>query len=76
MDFMQFVRDIPDFPQEGVLFRDITPVLQNAEALHAAVDRFCDILKKETFDYVLGPESRGFIFGVPVGTAAADHSAF
>lgn len=69
MNLSKMIRDIPDFPQEGVLFRDITPVLQNAEALQAAVDQFCEKLSAEEFDYVVGPESRGFIFGVPVAYA-------
>ena len=69
MDLTKIVRDIIDFPQEGIIFRDITPVLQNAEALRAAVDQFCDQLKDLDFDYVVGPESRGFIFGVPVAYA-------
>ncbi len=69
MDLTKIVRDIYDFPQEGIIFRDITPVLQNAEALQEAVDQFCKKLEKEEFDYVVGPESRGFIFGVPVAYA-------
>ena len=69
MDLTKIVRDIIDFPQEGIIFRDITPVLQNAEALRAAVDQFCDQLKDLDFDYVVGPESRGFIFGLPVAYA-------
>ncbi len=69
MDLTKVVRDIYDFPQEGIIFRDITPVLQNAEALQEAVDQFCLKLQNEEFDYVVGPESRGFIFGVPVAYA-------
>lgn len=69
MELSKVVRDIPDFPQEGILFRDITPVLQNAQALTEAVNLFCEKLKNEEFDYVIGPESRGFIFGVPVAYA-------
>lgn len=69
MDLSKIVRDIPDFPQEGVLFRDITPVLQNAEALQEAVRQICDQLGDVEFDYIVGPESRGFIFGVPVAYA-------
>ena len=69
MDLTKVVRDIFDFPQEGIIFRDITPVLQNAEALQEAVDQFCKKLENEEFDYVVGPESRGFIFGVPVAYA-------
>lgn len=69
MDLTKIIRSIPDFPQEGVLFRDITPVLQNADALEEAVNMICEQLKDLDFDYVVGPESRGFIFGVPVATA-------
>ena len=69
MDLTKVVRDIIDFPQEGIIFRDITPVLQNAEALQEAVDQFCKQLETLEFDYVVGPESRGFIFGVPVAYA-------
>lgn len=69
MELSKIIRDIPDFPQKGILFRDITPVLQNAQALTEAVNLFCEKLKNEEFDYVIGPESRGFIFGVPVAYA-------
>lgn len=66
MDLKEIMRTIPDFPQEGIMFRDITPILQNAEALHFAVEQIMEQLKDLEFDYILGPESRGFIFGVPV----------
>ena len=69
MDLSKSIRAIPDFPQKGVIFRDITTLLKDAEALHEAVDQICNQLKDLEFDYVLGPESRGFIFGVPVAYA-------
>ena len=69
MDLSKVIRDIPDFPQKGVLFRDITTLLKDSAALHDAVDQICDQLKDLEFDYILGPESRGFIFGVPVAYA-------
>ena len=69
MDLSKIIRDIPDFPQKGVLFRDITPVLHDAEALTEAVNQLCEQLKDVEFDYIVGPESRGFIFGVPVAYA-------
>ena len=69
MDLSKVIREIPDFPQEGVLFRDITTLLKDPAALKDAVDQICDQLKDLEFDYVLGPESRGFIFGVPVAYA-------
>lgn len=64
-----FVRSIPDFPEPGIIFRDITTVIQDAEGLKMAVDGIADALKDVEFDMVLGPESRGFIFGVPVAYA-------
>ncbi|MDE5780048.1 MAG: adenine phosphoribosyltransferase [Lachnospiraceae bacterium] len=61
-----YVRSIKDFPMEGIIFRDITTVLQDAEGLHLAIDLIQDKIKDLDFDVVIGPESRGFIFGVPV----------
>lgn len=66
MDLANVIRDIPDFPIEGILFRDITPVLQSAEALQEAIDQLCAGFEGKEFDYIVGPESRGFIFGVPI----------
>ncbi|MCR5746115.1 MAG: adenine phosphoribosyltransferase [Lachnospiraceae bacterium] len=64
-----YVRSIPDFPQEGVIFRDITSVLQDADGFHLAIDEMLDILKDTEFDVVVGAESRGFIFGAPIAYA-------
>lgn len=61
-----YVRSIPDFPEEGIIFRDVTSVLQDAEGLHLAIDLMQEKLKDTEFDIVVGPESRGFIFGVPI----------
>ncbi|ONI43978.1 adenine phosphoribosyltransferase [Candidatus Epulonipiscioides gigas] len=66
MDLKKLIRDIPDFPEDGILFRDITTLLKNPEGLTHSVDLLCDKVKDLDFDLVLGPESRGFIFGVPV----------
>ena len=66
MDLYSLIRDVADFPTEGILFRDITPLLQNAEGLQYAVDAMADELEGVDFDLVIGPESRGFIFGVPL----------
>ncbi len=66
MDFKAKIRDIQDFPIEGILFRDITTVLKDADAMVAAIDEICEKLEGVDFDLVLGPESRGFIFGMPV----------
>jgi len=60
------VREIVDFPIPGILFRDITTVLKNPGALRGAIDAMMDAALDLDFDTVLGPESRGFIFGVPM----------
>ncbi|MCI8515136.1 MAG: adenine phosphoribosyltransferase [Lachnospiraceae bacterium] len=62
----EYVRSIPDFPEEGIIFRDVTSVLQDADGLHLAIDEIQRRLEGLDFDVVVGPESRGFIFGVPV----------
>lgn len=69
-----YVRSIPDFPEPGIIFRDVTTILQDADGLHLAVDEILDMLKDVDFDVVVGPESRGFIFGVPVAYTA--HKGF
>lgn len=61
-----YVRSIPDFPEEGIIFRDITSILQDKDGLRLAIDSMQEELKGLDFDVVLGPESRGFIFGVPI----------
>lgn len=61
-----YVVSIPDFPEEGVIFRDITAVLQDADGLHLAVDGLIELVKDVDFDLVLGAEARGFIFGMPI----------
>ena len=66
MDLRDKIRNIQDFPQEGVLFRDITTLLKDAEGMKEAVDQMTAKLEGIDFDLVLGPESRGFIFGMPV----------
>ena len=58
-----WIRDIPDFPQRGVLFKDITPLLQDAAAYHAALDRLAAHYAGSGIEMVVGVESRGFIFG-------------
>lgn len=70
----EYVRSIPDFPEPGIIFRDITTILQDADGLHQAIDGILDSLKDVEYDVVVGPESRGFIFGVPVAYAA--HKSF
>lgn len=65
----QYVRSIPDFPEPGIIFRDITSIIQNPDGLKKSIDGMLDSLKDVEFDVVLGPESRGFIFGMPVAYA-------
>ena len=62
----EYVRSIPDFPQEGIIFSDITSVLQDADGLQLAIDSMIKLLDGVDFDVVAGTESRGFIFGVPI----------
>jgi adenine phosphoribosyltransferase len=62
----QYVRSIPDFPEKGIIFRDITSIIQSPEGLKKSIDGMIDSLKDVDFDIVIGPESRGFIFGMPV----------
>jgi adenine phosphoribosyltransferase len=61
-----YVRSIPDFPEEGIIFRDVTSILQDAEGLQLAIDAMEDCIRDMEFDVVVGTESRGFIFGVPI----------
>ena len=70
----EYVKSIPDFPEKGIIFRDVTSVLQDAEGLHLAIDQMQEKLENADEGLVLGPESRGFIFGVPI--AYNMHKAF
>ena len=65
-ELKDYVRTIPDFPEKGIMFRDITSVLQDADGLHLAIDTMQDLVKDLDFDVVVGAESRGFIFGTPI----------
>ena len=62
----EYVRSIPDFPEPGIIFRDITSVLQDADGLQLAIDSMFKLLDGVDYDVVAGTESRGFIFGVPI----------
>ena len=62
----EYVVTIPDFPEPGIMFRDITSVIQDPDGLKLAVDGLVDLIRDTDFDLIVGPESRGFIFGVPV----------
>lgn len=61
-----YVVSIPDFPEEGIIFRDVTSVLQDGEGLQLAIDTMQDKIRDLDYDVVAGPESRGFIFGTPI----------
>ncbi len=61
-DLKKYIRDIPDFPKEGIIFHDITPLLQNAKAFESAVKEMAKILEGQEMDYLVGIEARGFIF--------------
>lgn len=62
----EYVRSIPDFPEPGIIFRDVTSILQDADGLKLAIDSMQDCLKDVDVDVIVGTESRGFIFGVPI----------
>ncbi|MEH6769062.1 adenine phosphoribosyltransferase [Maribacter arcticus] len=63
MDLRSLIRDVPDFPQEGVIFKDITLLLQNPDALKETTNELFKLLNGQKIDKVVGMESRGFIFG-------------
>ena len=66
MDLKKYIASIKDFPEEGIIFRDITPLMANGEAFAEACDLMTNFAKDRNVDVVVGPESRGFIFGCPV----------
>jgi adenine phosphoribosyltransferase len=65
-DLKQFIRDIPDFPKPGILFRDITPLLANARAFREAIRRMADPFRDRQIDVIVAAEARGFIFAAPL----------
>ena len=62
-ELKQYITDIPDFPSEGIIFHDITSIIQNGESFKLAIDALYDVIKDIDFDVIAGIESRGFIFG-------------
>lgn len=66
MKLQDFIRDVPNFPREGVIFKDITPLLQNVEAFRYAVDQMAEPYKGRNIQSVVAIEARGFIFGAPI----------
>jgi adenine phosphoribosyltransferase len=65
----RFIRDVPDFPKPGILFKDVTPLLQDAAGLRQSIDRLAALVDPATYDVVAGIESRGFIFGTALAVA-------
>lgn len=66
MDLKKYIADVQDFPIEGILFRDITPLMANGEAFNEACNQMSEFAKSVGATVIVGPESRGFIFGCPV----------
>lgn len=69
-----YVITIPDFPEPGIMFRDVTSVLADADGLHLAIDEMSKFLEGVDYDVIVGMESRGFIFGMPI--AYNEHKPF
>jgi adenine phosphoribosyltransferase len=65
-ELADYVKSIEDFPQKGVIFRDITSVLQDKDGLQLAIDKLIELIKDVDFDIVAGTESRGFLLGMPI----------
>ena len=66
MNLKDYIRDIPDFPQPGILFRDITPLLRNADAFNYTIEQLARQYRDQALDAIVAVESRGFIFGAPL----------
>ena len=69
MDLKEKIRVIDNFPKEGISFKDVTTLLQDKDALKYTIDKIAEYLKDKNIDVVVGPEARGFLFGVPVAYA-------
>lgn len=66
LDLTKYIASIPDFPTEGIMFRDVTPIVNHPEAFKEVTRKLCDYAKSVNAELVAGPESRGFLFGCPV----------
>ena len=66
MNLKDYIRDIPDFPQPGILFRDITPLLRDPEAFNYVIEQLCQKCQNLQIDAIVAVESRGFLFGAPL----------
>ena len=69
MDLKQYITDVPDWPKKGILFKDITTLMDNGTAFKYATDQIVDYARDKKIDIVVGPEARGFIIGCPVSYA-------
>lgn len=69
MDLREYIASIEGFPKEGIIFRDVTPLLADGDAFHDACDRLIKFARRLEADVIVGPESRGFMFGCPVSYA-------
>jgi adenine phosphoribosyltransferase len=69
MNLADYIRTIPDFPEEGIIFRDITTLLKDGSAFHEMVDRIGAPIAGKEIDLIIGPEARGYLFGAPLAYA-------
>jgi len=69
MDYKEYIKIVNDFPQKGIEFKDITPLMDNGEAFKSAINEIVDYAKDKEIDIIVGPEARGFIIGCPVAYA-------
>ncbi|MDQ0254259.1 adenine phosphoribosyltransferase [Evansella vedderi] len=69
MDYKQYITVVPDFPKEGIKFKDITTLMENGEVYKKAIDEMADFAKEKEIDVVVGPEARGFVVGCPIAYA-------
>ena len=69
MDLKKYIADIPDFPEPGVIFRDVTALLANKDAYQESIRLISEFAKDKKVDVIVGPEARGFLFGCPVALA-------
>lgn len=69
MDLNAYITNVPDFPKEGIQFKDITPLIGDAEAFRFAINEMAAFARAQEADVIVGPDARGFIFGTPVAYA-------
>ena len=67
LNLEDYVSSIPDFPKEGILFRDVTSIIQDGEAFRETINQLVAFAKSVNADFIVGPEARGFIFGASCG---------